>query len=105
MTQIGVTPESLAEAIHTKNVRIKLLEGVIQDIHDICLCERFETEGFDYHEKHPRRKESNGGKRPMTPRDLIENRLGFVWKYENESKGARSWKELKLWFRRKELGE
>ncbi len=70
-------------------------ENLLQDIYDICLCDR-NTKGFDYHEKHPRREKDNGGSRPFTPRDLIENRIGFDWKYEKPSGTCKSWKRLRF---------
>lgn len=54
-------------------------EKQLKYIHKICLCERFETYGFDYHESHPRRDKNNGGSRPATPRDFIENSNGYKW--------------------------
>ncbi len=57
----------------------KRLKSVIRYTHEICLCERFTTNGFDYHEKHPRKERGNGGSRPSTPRDYIENVCGFKW--------------------------
>lgn len=72
----------------------KKRNDIIQNIYDICLCERFKTEGFDYHEKHPRRKENNRGSRPFTPRDLIENEIGFKWEEPNGVFSA--FKKLKL---------
>jgi len=75
---------------------IEKYEHIIQYIYDTCLCERFATEGFDYNEKHPNREKKNSGKRPATPRDIIESKIGFEWKYDDNVKPYKSWKELKF---------
>jgi len=75
---------------------LKDLAELIQDIYDICLCERFETYGFDYNEKHPNRPSANKGSRPKTPRDLVEHRVGFDWHYEKPQGPCKSWKVLRL---------
>jgi len=62
-------------------------EGLIEDIYQHCLCERFSTYGFDYHEKHPRRPDCERGSRVKTPRTLIEDRLGFDWVYKSNKIG------------------
>ena len=54
-------------------------EYLIEYVYGTCLCERFKTKGFDYHEKHPNRDDNNGGSRPSTPRDMIETMIGFKW--------------------------
>jgi len=69
---------------------------LIQYIYDTCLCERFKTKGFDYHENHPKRDKGNGGSRPATPIDKIEQIIGFEWKYEKPEGVCKSWKELKF---------
>lgn len=86
--------EKQNEKIAERDKRIAEFERLIQDIYDICLCERFKTEGFDYHEKHPRRKDNNGGSRPFTPRNLIENRIGYKWEEPNGAFSA--YKKLNL---------
>jgi hypothetical protein len=72
---------------------VKDYKNIIKYTHDTCLCKRFETNGFDYGEKHPNRETNNGGMRPKTPRGFIEAVIGFEWKY---GAGCKSWKELKL---------
>lgn len=71
-------------------------ERVIKYTHKICLCERFNTEGFDYHEKHPNKELNNGASRPNTPRDFIEAVIGFKWEYDDSVKPYNSWKELQF---------
>jgi hypothetical protein len=75
---------------------VKKYESMIQHIYDTCLCERFETYGFDYNEKHPKRKEQEKGSRVNTPCVYIEKELGFDWKYSEPEGSCDSWKELRL---------
>ena len=87
---------------HQKKIIKELIEEneklkyITQYTYDTCLCKRFKTSGFDYHEQHPNRDKNNGGKRPFTPKVNIENVIGFEWKYESEKVGCKSWKELKF---------
>jgi len=75
--------------------RIKNYEHVIQYCYDACLCERFETYGFDFHEKHPKFG-NKGGSRSKTPKVLIEDWIGFDWRYDKPKGPCNSWKELRL---------
>ena len=77
------------------------LENLISRISECCLCERT-TKGFDYHENHPLLGKTSG--RWMTPRSLIENSLGFKWKYETERGSGKSWKEYNFKFLEKKDG-
>lgn len=70
-------------------------EDLIQYTYDACLCERFKTYGFDYHEEHPVLG-NKGGTRSNTPRACIEGTIGFEWKYEKPEGACRSWRELKF---------
>lgn len=78
------------EALKAEN---KKLQQLITDIYGSCLCTRAKTKGFDHHENHPKLGKPNGG-RWLTPCDLIENRIGFEWKYEKPEGCCNSWKEL-----------
>jgi len=70
-------------------------EKVIRYCHKACLCERFETYGFDYHEKHPTLG-NKGGIRSNTPKKYIEDMIGFEWAYEKPEGVCKSWKEFKF---------
>jgi len=74
--------------------KLEKYEYLIQYIHDTCLCERFETEGFDYHEKHKKRDAVNKGTRPKTPCSAIEDQVGFKWEYEKTVGICKAWKVL-----------
>ena len=88
----------ISEDVEELQERIKKLEGVISYAHKACLCERFITEGFDYHETHPRFGEQTSS-RKMTPKDYIEKVVGFDWEYEKSEGPSRSWKILRFWFK------
>jgi len=83
------------KAVLEKDAVIEKYEEIIQCCYDACLCERFETKGFDYHERHPRFG-NNGGTRKKTPRVLIEDWVGYKWKYSKVEGVCPSWKELKF---------
>ena len=70
-------------------------EKLINNINDACLCNRFQTKGFDYGEDHPRLGNEIGS-RFNTPRDMIEGTIGFKWKYKDKKKPGNSWKELQF---------
>jgi len=71
--------QQVADYIKKLEDTLKSRNNLIQGVYDVCLCERFETYGFDYHEDHPNKKENNGGSRPNTPKVLIETWIGFDW--------------------------
>ncbi len=89
-----------ANAFACGNCKLKAenekLRKSISYIYDTCLCERFTTKGFDYHEQHPKRESNNGSSRPNTPCDFLENVFGYEWKYEKPKGVCKSWKELKV---------
>jgi len=74
---------------------LKKKNDVIQYCYDACLCERFETKGFDYHEEHPKFG-NKGGSRSKTPKNYIEDVIGYEWKYEKLTGVCDSHKELNL---------
>lgn len=74
--------------------RCRKYEQLIKNIYESCLCERFKTKGFDYHEKHQRLGEGAG--RFFTPRELVENGIGFKWRYLKERGCCDSKKFLNL---------
>lgn len=80
-----------------EGLREKLLqvEKLIETVYETCLCERFKTYGFDYGEKHPRLDIKSGSRR-NTPRAIIEQTIGYVWKYEKPEGCCNSWKILQL---------
>lgn len=75
--------------------KINKYEKVIQYCYDACLCERFITKGFNYHETHPKLG-NKGGTRSKTPTVYIEDVIGFDWEYENPKGVCKSWKALRL---------
>lgn len=64
----------LAHARQESEARVKELldkvNGGLVKITEACLCERFKTKGFDYHETHKRLGKAGDG-RWLTPRDLV----------------------------------
>lgn len=49
---------------------LKIMSEALEDIEKHCLCERFETKGFDYGELHLRLGKPGVGKRWITPSDV-----------------------------------
>lgn len=80
---------------------ITKLENLVSSISESCLCER-NTYGFDYHENHPRLGKTSG--RWKTPRSLIDDSIGFKWKYKDKEKPGDSWKEYNFKFLEKKDG-
>jgi hypothetical protein len=71
--------DTLIDDLYTATEEIEKLKRAVNYTYRICMCERFTTNGFDYHEQHPRKDKNNGGTRPATPRDYLQNMFGFEW--------------------------
>lgn len=49
-----------------------------------CLCKRFKTKGFDYHEKHPYMGKCDGGSRWVTPSDMATQVLNSLPSFDKK---------------------
>ena len=83
--------------------KVKKLEKLIHDAHESCLCERFDTHGFDYNETHDRLGSPASGARWNTPRDTIEGRIGFTWIYSKPEGCCDAKKVLKMSMNKEEI--
>jgi len=72
---------------------INKYEEIIEYTSNACLCDR-NTPGFDYNQKHPNLGKTTG--RFKTPKDFIEDSVGFEWRYEKPVGVCKSWKKLNL---------
>lgn len=97
-----VAPKTKNQIIKEHEEYILKLETLIKDMSDHCLCER-STKGFDYHQIHSKMGKSKNG-RWLTPNDLLENRIGFVWTYEKQGGCCNSWKNYKFKFLKQKEG-
>lgn len=92
------TAEKQQQRIQELEQLAKKHEEIIQYCYDACLCERFSTKGFDYGQNHPVFGKPEKGSRPYTPKDLIENWMGFEWVYAHPTKPGNSAKRLNFKF-------
>ena len=73
----------------------KLLEALeeadeaLDYVEEACLCERFKTKGFDYHEKHKYMGKCESGKRWLSPSNRIVGTRTIVKKALENHKAAK----------------
>lgn len=89
------TKEQYRDYVLKLEQEIEKLEKLTLNCYEACLCNRFETHGFDYGETHPRIKIAKGS-RVNTPRALVKNSIGSEWVYKHPTKPGDSMERLKF---------